>query len=202
MCRWTAKGRGDLLGWVGSAEKGVRARVPSVQTCGGAVGAGGAAGAEGRRGPCEGKRRGRRCPNPGLLCAREQAGPCAGKGISPKYQCSFLSCTKLAAGWRLSWASPLPALTRIWGLRDVAAFQRRGEAGGYMRPSPGQPGTGFHSYSPVVGRGPSPRPIPGASWLGTFRGGWTLGLGAQLGLLVTAAMPLGVTLGAWSLSCR
>ena len=133
------------------AEKGVRARVPSVQTCGGAVGAGGAAGAEGRRGPCEGKRRGRRCPNPGLLCAREQAGPCAGKSISPKYQCSFLSCTKLAVGWRLSWASPLPALTRIWGLRDVATFQRRGEAGGYMRPSPGQPGTGFHIHSPVVG---------------------------------------------------
>ena len=50
MCRWTAKGQGDLLGGVGSAEKGVRARGPRVQACGGVVGAGGAAGVEGCRG--------------------------------------------------------------------------------------------------------------------------------------------------------
>ena len=195
LCRWTAKGQGDLLGGVGSAEKGVRARVPSVQTCGGAVGVGGAAGAEGRRGPCEGKRQGRRCPNPGLLCAREQAGPCAGKGISPKYPCSFLSCTKLAAGWRLSWASPLPALTRIWGLRDAAAFQRRGEAGGYTRPSPAQPGTGLHVHSPVVRRGPRPPSQVGAGWEPS------VAAGAQLGPLVTATTPR-CRSRAWSLSCR
>ena len=49
-CRWTAKGQGGLLGGVGSAEKGVRARGPHVQACGGVVGAGGAAGVEGCRG--------------------------------------------------------------------------------------------------------------------------------------------------------
>lgn len=47
--------------------------------------------------------------------------------------------------------SPPSADSGIWGLCDAATFQRRGEAGGHMRPSPGQPGTGFHVHSPVVG---------------------------------------------------
>ena len=157
--RWRV--RGDLLGGVGSAEKGIRARGLCVQTCGGVVGAGGSAGVEGCWGSCEGKRWGHRCPNQGLLCPREQAGPGASKGISVHF----------SAAQSLLWDRGFPGRfpSQRWlrnlGLCDAATFQRRGEAGGHMRPSPGQPGTGFHVHSPVVGWGPSPLP-PSQVWAG------------------------------------
>lgn len=58
-----------------------------------------------------------------------------------------------------------------------------------MRPFPGQPGTGFHVHSPVVGRGPNPLPHPRCELAGNRVWQLAARAGAQLGLLVTAAMP-------------
>lgn len=43
-------------------------------------------------------RRGRRCPNLGLLCSREQAGPVLVKVHQLQVSAFILSCTKLAHG--------------------------------------------------------------------------------------------------------
>ena len=43
------------------------------------------------------------------------------------HQCWLLGCPKLASGWRLSWASPLPALTQGSG-GFVMLPPSRGEA--------------------------------------------------------------------------
>ena len=94
----------------------------------------------------------------------------AGKGTSPgsrgREPLVFVSqlhkaCRRVEA---LLGVSPPSADSGIWGLHDAAAFQRRGETGGYMRPSPAQPGTGLHVLSPVVARGPSPPFQVRAGW--------------------------------------
>ena len=133
-------------------------------------------------------------------------GPGAGKGTSPgsrgREPLVFVSqlhkaCRRVEA---LLGVSPPSADSGIWGLHDAAAFQRRGETGGYMRPSPAQPGTGLHVLSPVVARGPSPPPQVRAGWepsaAAGHQGGSTAGSAGH------CCHAPGVTLGAWPMSCR
>lgn len=71
-----------------------------------------------------------------------------------------------------------------------------------MRPFPGEPGTKFHVHSPVVGRGPSPLPHSRCELAGNRPWQLDTRAGSTAGSAGHCAMPLGVILGAWSLSCR
>ena len=116
------------------------------------------------------------------------------------HQCWLLGCPKLAAGWRLSQASPLPALTQGSG-GFVMLLPSRGEARQEVtRDSPQlsrEQGFTFTALWPDEALAPHPR----CELAGNHPWQLDARAGAQLGPLVTAAMP-GCHSRAWSLSCR